>query len=186
MFTNATLATIKSFLITNAADAGLASAMKFDGWNVSAVRTYAEQVQALRDAGYTAAITPRTVAAATQQVADERAAADAARAAAEATAAELMALVNEQVAAATTPRAKREHKTVNPSKGKVASLAALCNGAEEVYMNEEIALAAGLGVRWVRWSQGWQEGFVLHAAAMQVGYEVVSAGRKQVTLRRAA
>jgi len=185
-FAAASLATIKSFLSDNAAEAGLASAMKFDGWRISDVRAYAERVQALREAGYTAAIAPRTVDAAEQQVADERAA-EAARVAAEAaTAAELMALVEAKVATATTRRAKRPHKVVKPSAGKVAQLAALCEGKDEVTMNEEIALAAGLGVRWVRWSQGWQAGFVFHAAALQVGFTVVSAGRKQVTLRRAA
>lgn len=79
-FAAAALATIKTFLADSNADAGLASAMKYDGWRIAEVRAYADRVQALRAAGFTAAIAPRTVDAAEQQVAAERAAAEASKA----------------------------------------------------------------------------------------------------------
>lgn len=192
-FATAALSDIKSFLAANAADAGLASAMKYDGWKVADVRTYAEQVQALRDAGYTAAITPRTVAAATQQLADERAAAEAARVAAEvATAAELLAMVEAQVAAASTgsddsrPRWQRR-----PSAGGVAKLAKLVEhvgAGDEVRIDVAALEACDVTVTWLSVMQAWTEaGGVWMQAAMQLGYTVVSGKRMEhVTLRRAA
>jgi len=193
-FATASLATIKSFLTENAAEAGLASAMKFDGWRISDVRAYAERVQALREAGYTAAIAPRTVDAAEQQVADERAA-EAARVADEAaTAAELMALVEAQVAAASTENdneAGRPRWQRRPSAGGVAKLAKLVQhvgGGDEVRIDVAALEACDVTVTWLSVMQAWTEvGGVWLQAAMQLGYTVVSGKRMEhVTLRRAA
>jgi hypothetical protein len=109
-FAAATLATVKSFLVAAEAYVGVPSAMKFDGWRITEVRAYAERVQVLRDGGFTGNIAPSIIDAAEQQVADDLAAAEAARVAAEAaTAAELMALVEAQVASA-TPKKKEQAK----------------------------------------------------------------------------
>jgi hypothetical protein len=198
-FATAALSDIKSFLAANAADAGLASAMKFDGWKMADVREYADRVQALREAGYTAAITPRTVAAAEQQlVADVAAedlawAAQAERMAAEAaTAAELMAQVEAQVAAASNgsddsrPRWQRR-----PSAGGVAKLAKLVEhvgAGDEVRIDVAALEACDVTVTWLSVMQAWtEEGGVWLQAAMQLGYTVVSGKRMEhVTLRRAA
>jgi hypothetical protein len=192
-FATAALSDIKSFLAANTAEAGLASAMKFDGWKVADVRAYADRVQALRDAGFTAAITPRTVAAAEQQVADECAAAEAAVVAAEAaTAAELMAQVEAQVA------------SVSPKKGAVvvasdthvamleAAAARAMREGEMLVLTSAVLMECGWSPAYSRNRCNWGRTMRGGLAAVAAGYEVstrtdkTQAGGFVVVLRRAA
>ena len=194
-FATAALTDIKSFLAANNAEAGLASAMKFDGWKVADVRSYADRVQALREAGYTVAITPRTVVAAEQQVADERTAAEAALVAAEAaTAAELMALVEAQVVVSTTtteneagrPRWQREPNTATVA--KLQALIEAAGGGDEVQLTSELLAAHGVAATWLSNAAAFtQEGGVRFVAALRCGYTVAEFKRSaSITLRRAA
>lgn len=175
-FTNATLAALKSFLVANAADAGLASAMKFKSWKIADVRTYAEQVQALRDAGYVGDIAPYTVEAAIQQVANERAADEAAAAVAEATAAELMAMVNEQVeAASAAPKAKRAAPTVATDKFVVQMKATLEQATVEgdvLVVGADALLACGWSRAYTTLRNGWSKTKSGGLAAASLGYAV--------------
>jgi hypothetical protein len=140
-----TVSALKTFLADNAADVGVASFLRFEGWKANDLRAYAVRVQALREAGFTAAITPRTVAAAEQQVADERAAAEAARVAAEAaTAAELMALVEAQVAGAKRPAKRTEGAKRMAGGTLVEKLAAFMGEQPVVVLTVADRIALGL------------------------------------------
>ena len=170
-FAAASLATIKSFLSDNAAEAGLASAMKFDGWRISDVRAYAERVQALREAGYTAAIAPRTVDAAEQQVADERAT-EAARVAAEAaTAAELMAMVEAQVASA-TPKKKEQAKGSDAHRSMLQRAIEMGERREDgsVVLTTSLLMEVGFSKSYGTQRCGWSAIKCGGTVARQLGY----------------
>jgi hypothetical protein len=182
-FATASLADIRSFLAANNAEAGLASVMKFDGWKMADARGYADRVQALREAGFTAAITPRTVAAAEQQVADERAAAEAERVAAEAaTAAELLAMVEAQVARSTSKRARKPAKADGEASGnrvRVSSLAdalrALLAEKPVVVLTVADRMAMGLSSSAVNHRAYWAPCNPGGKAAAAIGAKVSSA-----------
>lgn len=192
-FATANFAALKSFLKSADAYVGVSSAMKFEGWSITDVRAYAERVQAVRAAGFDRALVPNSIQNAELRVAGERAAAEAARVAAEAaTAAELMALVEAQVAASASeegagrPRWQRE-----PNAGTVAKLQALieaAGGGDEVVLTAELMAEHNIAATWLSNAAAFtQDGGVRFVAALRCGYTVAEFKRSErITLRRAA
>jgi hypothetical protein len=187
-----TVSALKTFLADNAADVGVASVLRFEGWKAADLRAYAVRVQALREAGFTAAITPRTVAAALQALADERAAAEAARVAAEAaTAAELMALVDAQVAAATVTRGAVKASDKHVAMLQAAADAAMRDG-DFLVLGSAVLMQCGWTAAYVNNRCNWGKTMRGGLAAMAAGYEVSTRSDKAepggfvVVLRRAA
>lgn len=211
-FVTASLAEIKSFLAANDAAAGLASAMKFDGWKMAEVRSYADRVQALRAAGCTSPITPSTVVAVEQQLADDRAAAEAAEAAkqapapaapvdvlfealAELSAADLLAQVEAQVAMAAKGKAKRTTQTVVSDRFVEQMKATLAKATAEgdmLVVGAATLLECGWSMAYTTRRTGWSKNMNGGMAARQLGYAAQTRADAQqpggfvVVLRRAA
>lgn len=204
-FATANLAALKSFLVSADAYVGVSSAMKFDGWRITDVRAYAERVQALREAGYTAAIAPRTVDAAEQQVAAEaaRVASEqdaqlnalreaAAAKLASASVADLLAFVEAHVAA-TVPARKARKTSAQPatdgskawSKVRPAHRAQLAAAIERasvqdghVYLTASDLLATGWGNTYAVHRSNWSKTMPGGLVAMEAGYNAVTRADK--------
>lgn len=205
-FATASLAEIKSFLAANDAAAGLASAMKFDGWKMAEVRSYADRVQALRAAGCTSTITPSTVVVVEQQLADDRAAAEAAeqapapaapvdvlfQALAELSAADLLAQVEAQVSAATAKKAAVVKANSNHVAMLEATAARAMRDGEMLVITSVDLMECGWSPAYSRNRCNWGRTMRGGLAALAAGYDVSTRTDKSqpggfvVVLRRAA
>jgi hypothetical protein len=83
-------------------------------------------------------------------------------------------------------RREKEDMARNVATRKMALFVKLLDNRDEVTLDAEAFLGAGLGARWAKWGKGWAPGFPMGKAAASLGYEVLSVNKGVITLRKAA